>query len=324
MDVAFCFMRRLVLREAVTRLRFASSPLAELALTTMAVRTPQWHPFHSRWLADTEPGRRQVGIDRILLLVNPDRWVLDTLIRHPVRRGASFAQEMAALAQVDARIFRRDLEVLWGRLPREVGRTDTAARAWVLDTVQAYWDHCVAASWPAFKAVLDADVTYRGAELAAHGVATAVSGAIPGFVVKDHDLVMPLRRDPGWEATADERGVTFLPTLVKWGTNVPNLPDSDLVFTYRARGRGRLNHTEVDSRPGLVGILGRTRTELLLSLEEPASSTAVAVFMGVTTTAVNQHLRALARAGLLQTSRFGRYVLYERTALAEDLIAAGG
>jgi len=317
-------MKQLLIRGAVSRLRFAPSPLAELALTTMAVRTPEWHPFHTRWLADTEAGRAAVGLDRILTLVNPQRWVLDTLIRHPVRRGASFAHEMAALGTVPAWVFRRDLEVLWGQVPRELGRTDTAVRDWVLDTVQAYWDQCVAASWPAFKAVLDADVTYRGAELAAHGVAAAVTGASPGFLVRGDDLVMPLRRDQGWEVNADDRGVTFLPTLVKWGTNCPNLPESDLVFSYRARGRGRLSHAEVDGRPGLVGILGRTRTELLLSLEEPASSTAVAVFMGVTTTAVNQHLRALARAGLLQTSRFGRYVLYQRTSVADDLIAASG
>jgi DNA-binding transcriptional ArsR family regulator len=172
--------------------------------------------------------------------------------------------------------------------------------------------------------VLDADVTYRGAELAARGAAAAVTGAIPAFMVQGGDLVLPLGRqsDLGYEAQAGERGVTFLPTLVKWGTNLPNHPDSDQVFSYRARGRGRLTHPDVDTRPGLVGVLGRTRTDLLLSLEEPASSTAVALFLGVTPTAVNQHLRALARAGLLQTSRFGRYVLYERTALADALIAA--
>lgn len=315
-------MKQVLLRDAVSRLRFAPNPLAELALSTMAVLTPDLHPFHHRWLEETADARAQVGVERILTLVNPQRWVLDTLIRHPVRRGATFEQELRALGEVDARVFRRDLECLWGTPPQIAGRTDAELKEFVLETVAAYWTGCFASYWPAFKVVLDADVTYRGAELAARGVAHAVSGAIPGFHVRGNDLMMPLRRDPGWEARADARGVTFLPTLVKWGTNCPNLPVSDLVFTYRSRGRGRLTHSEVDTRPGLIGILGRTRTELLLSLDEPASSTAVALFMGVTTTAVNQHLRALARAGLLSTSRFGRYVLYERTALADELIVA--
>lgn len=317
-------MDRVLIRDAVNRLRFAPSPLGELALSTMIVRYPESHPFHARWYTETAAPRARVGVDRILTLINPQKWILDVLLRHPVRRGASFTQELSALGAVDARVFRRDAETVWGTPPRMMGRTDAALKAFVLETVADYWHACFAAYWPAFKAVLDGDVTYRGAELAARGVADAVSGAIPGFLVRSNDIVVPLRADAddGWEADASGRGVTLLPTLVKWGTNFPNNPDSDLVFSYRARGRGRLRSADVDARPGLIGILGRTRTELLISLDEPASSTAIAIFMGVTTTAANQHLRALARGGLLQTHRFGRYVLYERTPLADDLVAA--
>lgn len=317
-------MDRVVVHDAVSRLRFAPSPLAELALSTMIVRYPDRHPFHARWFEETAAARAQVGAERLLALINPDKWVLDTLLRHPVRRGGTFRQELDALAAVDARVFRHDVERIWGTPPEIMGRRDEDLKQFVLSTVAEYWDACFAASWPAFKRVLDADVTYRGAELAARGAAAAVAGAIPSFLVRGNDLVLPLGRhaDFGWEARADERGVTLLPTLVKWGTNLPNDPASDLLFSYRARGRGRLSHTEVDAHDGLVGVLGRVRTELLLSLDEPASSTAIALFMGVTTTAVNQHLRALARAGLLCTSRFGRFVLYERTQVADDLIAA--
>lgn len=317
-------MDQIALRDAVTRLRFAPSPLCELALSTMIVRYPERHPFHTRWYAETRVARERVGVDRILTLINPNKWVVDTLLRHPVRRGASFAQELAALGAVDAAVFRRDVERVWGHPPAEMGRTDEAIRSFVVDTVADYWEACFRRYWPAFKAVLDADVTYRGAEFAARGVADAVAGAVPGFIVRRSDLVMPLRSgsDLGFDVTVDGRGVTLLPTLVKWGTNIPNGPDSDLVFSYRARGRGRLQPADVDARPGLIGILGRTRTELLISLDEPASSTAIAIFMGVTTTAANQHLRALARGGLLQSSRFGRYVLYERTPVADDLMAA--
>jgi len=322
MDVAFCFMEQVVVRNAIGHLRFAPNPIAELALSTMIVRYPDQHPFHARWFTETAEARRQVGEERILALINEKKWILDVLLRHPTRRGASFDQEVRALDVVDARVFRHDAEVVWGTPPRLMGRTDAAVKAFVLETVSDYWRACFARYWPAFKAVLDADVTYRGAELTARGVAEAVTGAIPGFVVRGNDILVPLRRGTGWEADAAPQGTTFLPTLVKWGTNFPNDPESDLVFTYRARGRGRLQSADVDARPGLIGVLGRTRTELLISLDEPASSTAIPIFMGVTTTAANQHLRALARAGLLQTSRFGRYVLYERTQVADDLVAA--
>ncbi|WP_157983801.1 winged helix-turn-helix domain-containing protein [Nesterenkonia muleiensis] len=318
-------MDQVIVRNAVGRLRFAPSPLCELALSTMIVRYPERHPFHEKWFEETAAAREKVGKERVLSLINPDKWILDTLMQHPVRRGSSFAQELAALAEVPATIFRRDAERVWGSPPEIMGRTDSALKEFVLETVEDYWHACFAAHWPAFKRVLEADVTYRGAELAANGVAAAIGSAIPAFMVRGNDLVLPLRARSGngFDVSTDHRGVTFLPTLVKWGTNLPNLSHSDLIFTYRARGRGRLAASEVDSRLGLVGILGRTRTELLVSLDEPASSTAIALFMGVTTAAVNQHLRALARAGLLQTNRFGRYVLYERTELADQLIAAG-
>lgn len=317
-------MDQVIVRDAITRLRFAPSPLGEAALSVMILRYPQYHPFHTDWYAATESGRDRVGVDRVLTLMNEKKWVLDTLMRHPVRRGASFAQEIAAIGTIDARVFRRDAERVWGRPPVSMGRTDAALKSFVIETMSDYWRECFAPYWPSFKAILDADVTHRGAELASRGVVEALAGAAPAFLVQGNDLVLPLRLRSGlgFDVPAGERGVTLMPTLVKGGTNLPNRSDSDAVFTYAARGRGRLQTSEVDARPGLVGILGRRRSELLLSLDEPASSTSIAIFLGVTPTAVNQHLRALAKAGLLQSARFGRYTLYERTPLADELVAA--
>jgi predicted ArsR family transcriptional regulator len=58
-------------------------------------------------------------------------------------------------------------------------------------------------------------------------------------------------------------------------------------------------------------------------LDQPASSTELAARLGVTTTAVNQHLRALLAAGLLTAARHGRHVLYLRTELGDGLVADG-
>ncbi len=44
----------------------------------------------------------------------------------------------------------------------------------------------------------------------------------------------------------------------------------------------------------------------------------------MTPTAVNQHLRALRAAGLLVAVRHGRSVLYRRSDLGEQLLAATG
>jgi DNA-binding transcriptional ArsR family regulator len=48
----------------------------------------------------------------------------------------------------------------------------------------------------------------------------------------------------------------------------------------------------------------------------------LAVRLGVTPTAVNQHLRALRAGGLLVSTRSGRLVLYRRSDLGDLLVAS--
>lgn len=327
MDVAFCYMelRAHVFRNGLANLRFAPNPISECALASMIVRYPHRHPFHAKWYEETAAGRAVVGEERILALLNREKSLVDVFMRPASRRVATFASERRVLDDIPAARYRHDVEQVWGRdIPDVLGRADAQVKQNLLAILDDFWRECFEGYWPRFRQVLDADITYRAQTLAALGPAVALAEVQPHFVIDGHDILMPLGNAPWdpYERDTAGSGFTMLPTLVKWGMNLPNSSEADAVFSYRARGRGRLSDNHSDTAPGLVGVLGRTRTELLLSLEEPASSTAVALFMGVTTPAANQHLRALAAAGLLQTSRFGRYVLYERTTVAEDLIAA--
>ena len=54
-------------------------------------------------------------------------------------------------------------------------------------------------------------------------------------------------------------------------------------------------------------------------LSEPASTASLASQLGVTPSAVSQHLHALASAGLATSARAGRTVLYQQTAEGADL-----
>lgn len=69
-------------------------------------------------------------------------------------------------------------------------------------------------------------------------------------------------------------------------------------------------------------LLGRPRARLLALLDEPASTTELAVRLGVTPSAVSQHLRVLAAAGLVSRTRAGRVVLCRQTDTGAQL--AGG
>ena len=305
----------------LTDLRFAANPLSELALSTMIVRYPERHPFHEAWYRDTAAGRAEVGEGRILAVINERKDIPDLLLRPAAVRATTFEQELRRVAALPAARWREDLEYVWpAGLPAELGASDDDVRRRACEILAAYWDACMARYWRGFKTVLDADVTYRAHELATLGPAAAVHGVEEKAVIEGQDVVLRMRGEYSGTWDAARGPLTLLPTLVKWSHNVPNRPCADLVISYRARGRGRIGHHDPDAAPALAGVLGRTRTRLLLSLDEPASSTAIALFMGVTTSAANQHLRALAAAGLLDTARFGRYVLYSRSTIAEELI----
>ena len=307
----------------LTNVRFAPNPLSELALSTMIVRYPERHPFHEAWYRDTAEGRASVGEDRVLSLINERKDVPDVLLRPAGVRATTFAEELRRVGEVPAARWREDLEYVWpDGLPTELGRSDDDVRRRALEILDEYWDACMARWWKGFKTVLDADVTFRAHELATLGPAAAIKGVEEKTVIEGRDVVLPFRGEYEHAWDVSRTPLTFLPTLEKWNHNFPNRDDADLVISYRARGRGRLSFSEPDAAPGLTGVLGATRTRLLLSLDEPASSTAIALFMGVTTSAANQHLRALAAAGLLDAARFGRYVLYSRSTIADELIGA--
>jgi DNA-binding MarR family transcriptional regulator len=63
---------------------------------------------------------------------------------------------------------------------------------------------------------------------------------------------------------------------------------------------------------------------LLALLGEPASTTGLASRLGVTPSAVSQHLQVLAAAGLVTRTRAGRAVLYQRTETGARLTGPGG
>ena len=71
------------------------------------------------------------------------------------------------------------------------------------------------------------------------------------------------------------------------------------------------------------GLLGAPRVRLLAALRSPATTTALARRIGVTPSAVSQHLAVLHRGGLVDKRRSGRAVLYQTTALGLALLGAG-
>jgi DNA-binding transcriptional ArsR family regulator len=124
------------------------------------------------------------------------------------------------------------------------------------------------------------------------------------------------------EQAIDGNGLTLVPTMFTRRASAP-IGDGPPMILYSARGQGALWEAERVANPAAVAaVLGETRASLLAALGDPASSTELGVRLGVTASAVNQHLRVLRDAGLLVSTRYGRSVLYLRSELGTALLAA--
>jgi DNA-binding IclR family transcriptional regulator len=58
---------------------------------------------------------------------------------------------------------------------------------------------------------------------------------------------------------------------------------------------------------------------LLTALAEPASTTGLAARTGIPVSSVSEHLAILRAAALVSTTRTGRYLMHQRTALGVAL-----
>ena len=305
-------------------IRFGISPMCELGLSLRAIRDPGLFPLQLGWLRRTEAARARIDMATLMALIDERLWTPDFLNPRPTTPLTRIDDEFAALEALDLDTFTDDLTAVHGRVPESLGPTRRVAHRRVVAALRQLWDEAFAPHWPRMRAVLEADIVYRGRRISRHGLADMVNG-LSSTVTFDGTVVSIALRDPtDREQPTAGAGLTLMPTMFTRRASAP-VGDGPPMLMYPARGQGALWETEsVPDVDAVAALLGPTRTRLLAALGQPASSTELAVRFDVTTSAVNQHLRVLRDAGLLGSVRYGRSVLYLRSELGSALLAAGG
>jgi DNA-binding transcriptional ArsR family regulator len=122
----------------------------------------------------------------------------------------------------------------------------------------------------------------------------------------------------------DDRGLVLMPSVYH-GPKVAAIVDEPWLPTiaYPARGIGGLWRTPAGSPAALARLLGRTRAIVLVSLDQPMSTTTLATLIELSPAGASRHLLALRDAGLVSTMRHGHEVRYERTSLGSALLRGG-
>ena len=316
-------MLRYVLNESdVATVRFGISPLCELGLSLRAIRDPSRFPLQLPWLRRTEAARADLDLDALVALIDDRLWTPDFLNPRPASPLTRLDDEFAVLAAIPADEFVRDLVAVHGHVPEVFAGSPRVAVRRIVRALRELWTATFEPYWPRMRAVLEADVVYRGRQIAQDGLSVMLND-ISSTVSYGDGVVSVRLKDPNDRLQRiDGNGLTLVPTMFTRRGSAP-VGDGPPLIMYPARGQGALWEAEQVANPAaLAAILGETRASLLSALGDPASSTELGVRFGVTASAVNQHLRVLRDAGLLVSTRYGHSVLYLRSELGTALLDA--
>jgi hypothetical protein len=324
-----------VRNEDLTRTRFAISPLWELsnALRVLAGRPGQRdEPVLRPWLARARDRYQALAREadlEVILVLHPPGWGADFLSPVPAALSTTIGDLLAQVRATPPEQAHREVAEALRRQPPVDPRverilTGDQVASYTGDVLAAAWQVLLEPEWPALRAILERDVVYRAGQLASRGWAAALAGLHASL--SWHQGRIELSRGSGQEdAELGGRGLLFVPSVFVWpGLALSLDPPWPPALIYPARGVAALWQQPTRTRPAaaLDRLLGAARAAILLALEEPASTTQLAVILGQSIGGIGDHLAVLRDAGLVARARSGRSVLYTRTAAGDALTAA--
>lgn len=304
-------LRYRVSDSGLSAIRFGLSPLNELGLSLRALRDPARFPALLSWVRDVVAATSPRDLDVLRALVDDRLWVPDLLNPVPVSPLTRFDDELAALAATPLEAVDRDLDAVHAVRPEALRGPAVEVRARLVDAVSRYWRTSFRTSWLRMRPVLDADIIFRGRAVSRDGLGGMLADLSPAVSFDGRYVSLALRDPRVRTLETGGAGLTLVPSLFTLRVSSPVHDDAPPCVIYPARGAATLlEPVRPVADAAMVDLLGRTRATLLRALHEPTSSTELARQLGITASAVNQHLRVMHDAGLLTRARHGRSVLY--------------
>ncbi|MFI5489257.1 ArsR/SmtB family transcription factor [Micromonospora echinaurantiaca] len=308
------------------RCRFASSPMFETLSAVRLLSPREGVGPHRRWLDTIDT--RELDLRPIALLQPRRGYTPDFLAPPPVSPHARFEDELAAVAATDPdRVraeVRRSLAESPGAAESATGRLLLGDPALVLRTlvslVRQAWEVLVEPVWPQIRGLLDADVGFQTRRMAEGGLDRLFAELHPRLRWNNGVLT----REYGDDERRDQRGegLVLVPSAFKWDQVIVIVdPPWQPTVIYPARGLGTLwQPLSADRHAALGRLIGTTRAVLLLSLDEPASTTTLAHRHALAAGTVSEHLSVLREAGFVAGERHRHEIRYRRTPLGEAVL----
>jgi DNA-binding transcriptional ArsR family regulator len=317
---------------ALTRLAY--SPLWELVTSHRALAAAGARSPHGRWAERTRPLLAAAGLGTGLLAdLIPARGYLPDFLNPPpgtgtpsTRADRALETELAVLARTPVELIRADLERYehWTPAVRALHADPAAVLPQLLAELRGYWEVALAPHWGRLRTVLEGELAHQARQFAAQGPGGALRSLHPRAQWCAETLTVAEYSCAELSGLGGQ-GLLLVPSAFLGAASIMTVvrPGEVVQLCYPSRGTGLLWEQPAAQVPEAVAaVLGRSRALLLAELAEPASTTELSHRTGMSAGGISQHLTALRAAGIVASHRSGRSVLYERTHLADSLLAA--
>src|SRR5580658_2955705 len=314
--------------------RFTTSPLGETILAVRLLGNPRPPGVNLPWVrwAQRALERRPLWMPRLWpLALTGLPYFPEFLIPAPAGRRPSFADNVAQFRATSSTAVRASLGRVFADGPWPASALDLAERpveslAEIAAELAECYERLVLPHWDRIASVLDADIAYRSGRLA-DGGARALFGDIgPDLHLTGDTLVLsePAGGEQVIPVSLAPDGLVLMPSVFNWpDVSVSRSTSTQSTLVYPARGAATVWEALPAWPPppaaadggAVAELLGTVRARLLGMLCSPATTTALARQLGVTPSAVSQHLAALHRGGLIERRGGGRGVLTAPPAL---------
>jgi DNA-binding transcriptional ArsR family regulator len=312
--------------------RFAASPLYETIKGLQLLARPDPPAVTRPWVewARRELRQRPLRIPALWpLVVTGLPFYPEFLAPAPTRRWPAFEEQLAQLAATPAEAVRGSLQRVFADGPWPESATELSRHLDFGQLTSEFadsYERLIAPHWERIRAVLDADIGYRTGLLASGGARALFADMHPDlrWAAGLLTLTDPDTSGETVEVDLGPDGLVIMPTVLGWPiVSVGRTTSTQSTLLYPARGAATVWYPAGDraaSGTSAEFLLGQTRARLLGTLRSPATTTALARQLGVTPSAVSQHLSFLYRGGLVARQRSGRSVLYQATDLGLALL----
>ncbi len=326
-------LKILFARDDLARIRVASQPdplwelvtsLNKISTSIGGVAYSAWRSFARTALLDQPRQIRGVIRD----LVPPKGDFPDFLT--PTAGAPDVKAVVEAVMTTPSSQLRRDLEFIAQKqhLPRwteDLAAGEPATMRRLGEVLTTYHHTLLQPFWPTVQAHADADRSLRARTVLDGGGEALLNSFRP--TLRWNPPTLEADYPVNYDVDLQGRGLTLVPSYFCWGTPITlidkNCPVPVLVYplnhdlTITAAAPTLRDLSGADRR--LAALIGRTRSQILIALNNPHTTSELARKFDVSAAAVSQHTSVLRRSGLITTRRDANTVIHIATRLGVTL-----